>query len=320
MPSFLPFLRRTGTLATGAALLGLLVLSGCKNHTESMQFGSSSRPAEPTFYRLHGIVLGVSPDSGSITVRHDAIHGFMPAMTMLYKLRNPSEGMALQPGDEIVARLLVPTGTESYKLDQLKVLGHTRGAALATLPAHTLQAGEPVPDIPFENQDAQQRHLRGYSGQVLLLTFVYTRCPLPAFCPRISSHFAHIYQQIEADPSLRHRAHLITVTLDPAYDTPQVLRAYGINYQQSDAPSFSDWEFVRTSPADLRRLADAFGLEYSESNNQITHSMRTVMIGSDHRVIATWYGSDWTPENLVTRLRAAVRAFASAPHAKPGAE
>jgi protein SCO1/2 len=260
-----------------------------------------------TSYPLHGIVLGISTQTGELTIRHGEIHGFMPAMTMNFKVRDAASLSRLTAGDEVRATLLTFSDSGDYQLDGIAVIGH-HADAIASLPAHTLLTGEMVPDMAFQNQDGKPLRLSSYAGKTLLLTFIYSRCPLPNACPRISGNFAHIFHRLGEDPRILRKVHLLSVTLDPAYDTPEVLRSYGINFQASARPPFADWEFLRCSPQDLRRLADAFGLQYSEGNNQITHTMRTVMIGPDRRMMQTWYGSDWSPDEVAEALhRAALR-------------
>ena len=285
-------------------------LAGCRNREVS---GNAASPIQAqdrtTRYPLHGLVLGVSTQTGELTVKHEEIHGFMPAMTMNFKVKDSLALHKIVAGDEIDAVLLVPANDDNYLLDQIRVLRHTAGTV--ALPPHTLLVGEQVPDIAMVNQDGKAVHLGGYAGKVVLLTFIYTRCPLPNACPRISGNFAHIFHQLSGDPVALRGAHMISVTLDPDYDRPEVLRAYGINFQASAPAPFSDWEFTRTSPQDLRKLADAFGLQYTASNNQITHTMRTILISPERRVINIWYGSDWKPDEVGEAVRTAAKSSRS---------
>ena len=115
-----------------------------------------------------------------------------------------------------------------------------------------------------------------------MITFIYTRCPFPDYCPRLSRQFAEINRQLGADPALEAKTHLLSISFDPAHDTPKVLRAYGLAAAGSQpAALFSHWEFVVPQAADLPELARFFGLTYLEDGAVITHSMSTAVIGPD---------------------------------------
>jgi len=295
--------RTTFSCITLLSVLVVAGFSGCRSQQQPVSAPPTSMPQTAVHsYALHGTILGIGTQTGELTIRHDEIHGFMPAMTMNFKVLHPDALAKLKVGDEIRATLQVQENAESYPLENIQVIGHADAGAQAALPAHTLLKGELVPDIAIENQDGKKLRLSSYAGRYLLVTFIYTRCPLPNACPKITTNYARIYNRMMQDPELAQKAHLISITLDPAYDEPKVLNNYGRAFQASSPHPFAHWEFVRTSPSDLRKLANAFGLEYTSSNNQITHTMRTVLIGPDRTVRETWYGSGWTPDEVVTAL------------------
>lgn len=290
-------------LAVGAMVL-LWTATGCRPG----QSGQADAPVHVlngvARYPLHGVVLGVSAQAGTLTVRHDEIHGVMPAMTMNYAVKDAQTLGRLAAGDEISAQMLVPEGNAEYTLEAITVLRHA-AVAKDTLPAHVLLPGELVPDVALVDQDGKQIHLREFAGKALLLTFIYTRCPMPTACPMISSHMTQVNRLLQADQKARAGSHLLSVTLDPDYDAPEVLRRYGLAYLADDAAGFAHWSFARTSPQDLPALAAAFGLAYRAENNQITHTMRTVLIGVDGRVTQLWEGSGWKPEEVAGAVKLA---------------
>ena len=258
-------------------------------------------------YHLRGLVLATSAATNEITVKHGDIPGFMPAMTMVYKLKDPAEIQKLKPGDGISADVLVHSDSEDYLLDSIVITSQARpGSTPAMLPPHQLMVGELVPDIPLVNQDDKTIHLNDYRGKALLVTFIYTRCPMPTACPLISSKFARVNSALAADPKAYSTSHLISISLDPAYDKPPVMRQYGLAYLDDNPSAFSHWEFADTTPGDLKKLAEAFGLEFSEEDNQITHTMATTLIGPDSKVEQTWAGSDWKPDDVAAAVKAAV--------------
>lgn len=293
-----------------AAVLSCVVLSfqtGCHKSADSapgVVLHPTNTPVDR--YHLHGLVLATSAAAGEITVKHGDIPGFMPAMTMAYKLKDPKEIQQLKPGDEITADVLVHADSDDYLLDSVTITSQARRGLLpAMLPPHQLMVGETVPDLPLVNEDGKTIHLNDYRGKALLVTFIYTRCPMPAACPLISSKFARVNNALETDPEAYAASHLISISLDPAYDKPPVLRQYGLAYLDDNPSGFTHWEFADTTPDDLKKLAQAFGLEYSEENNQITHTMSTTLISPDSKVEQTWAGSDWKPDDVAAAIKAA---------------
>jgi protein SCO1/2 len=293
--------------ARAAALLTVLLIPpfGCHKSTDT-QAGVELHPTNSPVDRFHlqGLVLATSAATDEITVRHGDIPGFMPAMTMAYKLKDPTELQKLKPGDEISADVLVHSDSDDYLLDSVVITSEARRGLLpAMLPPHQLMVGEIVPDVPLMNQDGKTIHLSDYRGKALLITFIYTRCPLPTACPLITSHFAKVNNALASDPKAYAASHLISVSFDPAYEKPPVLRQYGLAYLGDNAAGFSHWEFTDTTAGDLKKLAEAFGLQYSEENNQITHTMATTLIGPDSKVAETWAGSDWNPDDVAGAVK-----------------
>ncbi|HUN84223.1 MAG TPA: SCO family protein [Terracidiphilus sp.] len=229
----------------------------------------------------------------------------MPAMTMVYKVKNPGDVQKVKPGDEITADVLVPSDSDNYLLDQVVITSEKRRKLPpAMLPPHQLMVGEAVPDLPLVNQDGKPIHLRDYRGKAVLITFIYTRCPMPTACPLITSHFAKVNNLLAKMPAAYAASHLISVSLDPNYDKPPVLRQYGMAYLDDNASAFAHWEFADTTPGDLRKLAQAFGLQYTEEDNQITHTMQTTLLDKENKVAQQWGGSGWNPSDVANAVAA----------------
>jgi len=291
-------------LVFGTALL--VLPSGCRKESESPA-GVELHPTAVTIkhYRLEGMVLATSAATSEITIRHGDIPGFMPAMTMVYKVKNPVDVQKLKPGDEITADVLVPSDSDNYLLDQVVVTSE-KGRRLppTMLPPHQLMVGETVPDVPLVNQDGKPIHLRDYRGKAVLITFIYTRCPMPTACPLITSHFAKVNDLLAKMPAAYAASHLISVSLDPNYDKPPVLRQYGMAYLDDNAAAFAHWEFADTTSGDLKKLAQAFGLQYTEEDNQITHTMQTTLLDKENKVAQQWGGSGWNPSEVANAVAA----------------
>ena len=152
----------------------------------------------------------------------------------------------------------------------------------------------------FTNQSGKRISLKQYRGHALfVITFIYTRCPFPDFCPRMSTHFAEIYKQLATNPALA-GAHLLSISFDPEHDTPKVLRDYGFSVVHRREPAlFNHWEFATASAADLPKIADFFALTVKPENGLITHNLSTAVIGPDGKIVKWYHGSDWQPSDLI---------------------
>ncbi len=276
----------------GAALLLACLLSsaGCQSSTKH--------------YKLTGQVLAKSESASQVSVDNDNIPGFMIAMTMNYPVKDPQGLQQVQPGDRITADVVVQNDGSNYWLEHVIITDQSaRGSISAATKPHELLRGEKVPDVPLVNQDGKTLHLAEFKGKAVLLTFIYTRCPLPTFCPLISSEFAEIHNDLAQTPPIYQKTHLLSVSLDPNYDTAPILRKYGLAYLKDDASGFQQWDFVSTNPPELQKLASAFGLEYYEQNNQISHSMSTILLAPDGTVKQIWPGNEWKTSEVLAALK-----------------
>jgi protein SCO1 len=261
-------------------------------------------------YPLQGEVISKDPATSEITVNHGDIPGFMSAMAMPYRVKDPAVIQEVEPGDKITAEVVVGKDRSDYWLEDVRITDKSgRGKIKPPTASQMLMPGQLVPDFALVNQDGRKIHLSDFAGKALLVTFIYTRCPMPNFCPRLSSQFAHIHNELKKDPADYAKTHLLTISFDPKYDTPAVLRKYGLAYLDGDASGFSHWDFASTDPSDLSKLAKAFGLQYDEEDNQISHSMSLALITPDGRVARFW-STNWTRAELMTDLQRAAQAAA----------
>jgi protein SCO1/2 len=262
-----------------------LFLSSCKN--------------SPTTYTLTGRVSSKQPATQQLVIDNDNIPGFMPTMTMPYDVKVSEEFGKVQPSDIIQADVIVAPGNKFW-LERIIVTG--KGAPRVSGDAgasHVLMIGEKVPDVPMINQDGKTIHFGQFKGEAVLLTFIYTRCPFPDFCPLLSSRFATIQSELANNAEEYKSTHLISISLDPDYDKPAVLREYGLKYISHDPTGFQHWDFVSTTTADLQKLVAVFGLEYSEQNSLISHSLNTVLLAADGTVVEMWPGKEWQTSEIL---------------------
>lgn len=262
--------------------------------------GACNRAPAPRQYELQGQILAVRPERNEVVIRHEDIKGFMPGMTMPFTVREPRLLQDKQRGDLVSATLVVGE-TEAY-LSSLTTTGH---ADVAEPPppapaADVLAPGQPVMDAMLVDQEGKPRPFSSFKGHRVALTFIYTRCPLPEFCPLMDRHFASVQKSIAGTPALAD-VRLVTVTLDPAFDTPPVLEAYA--GRRGANPAI--WTFLTGEPAEVNRFGSQFGL-YVEHNPDnaidITHNLRTAVIDREGRLVTVHSGNSWTPAELVADL------------------
>jgi protein SCO1/2 len=287
-----------------SSLLAVAVLAGCHSAPKAGTQSSSS----PSFkvYKLRGKVVSTDAAKGEVTLDHEAIAGFMEAMTMPYKLKDASVLGELHPGDVITADVLVSQDPNAdVLLDHIVVVAQAKPDYPPKVSYHVPAPGDAVPDFKLRNQDGKPIHLGQFQGKALLVTFIYTRCPLPNFCPRVTRNFAAVEKQLAANAALYSKTHLLCVSFDPDRDTPQVLRAYGATYIGNDAKNtFAHWEFAVPGKPELAEMAKFFDLGLtSEPDSTITHTLSTTLIGPDGKVVRFYPGNEWTADQLMTDLR-----------------
>ena len=256
-------------------------------------------------YELKGKVVIVEPEKHLVTISHGDIKGYMPGMTMAFTVPNDSDLQMLVPNAEVTATLVVD-GSQSWLEDLVVVVKQGAPSAPATA-AMQAKEGDEVPNYTLVNQDAKEIRIRNYRGKSLLLTFIYTRCPLPEFCTLMSDNFALIDRKLAEDPQLYAKTHLLSISIDPAYDKPDVLRSYGAAHtERYQNETFAHWEFAGGSEEQVKEIAQYFGLRYFPENDQIIHSLRTVIIGPDGKVAKVYTGNQWQPEEVVDEIKKAV--------------
>ncbi|HEX5475717.1 MAG TPA: SCO family protein [Vicinamibacterales bacterium] len=259
-------------------------------------------------YELQGQVLALSasPASGrpEVTVKHKDIRGFMPAMTMAYRVKDARLLSGLAPGDLVTATLVVD-GDDAY----LSAITKTGTAPLpaAGLVPHVmdlLEPGDRVPDVPLTDQDGHPVRLSDWHGQVVAVTFIYTRCPLPNFCPLMDRNFKAVQAQVERDAVLAGHVHLLSVSFDPAHDTPAVLKTHA----SALGADTRVWTFATAPVPTIDAFASRFGvsvMRQTDRTQSVTHNLRTAVIDPEGRLVTIHSGNDWTPDTLVTDLRTA---------------
>jgi len=268
---------------------------------------SCGRPPEQRSYALQGQIQSIDAARRLVVVKHEEIKGFMPAMTMPYEVQDANALDGLAPGDLVDSTLVV--FSNGAHLTRIKKVGRApleRPPAEAPMPSASsgfelLKPGEAVPDGAFVDQDGRKRTFGAFTGTPVVMTFIYTRCPLPTFCPLMDRHFASLQKTMKDDAGLKD-VRLVTVSFDPTTDTPPVLKAHA----KALNADLKHWTFLTGDRDEVDQFAARFGVTVSRALNNprdISHNLRTVIIGADGKLVKTYTGNDWSPEQVLTDLR-----------------
>ncbi len=285
----------------------VIVLSACHAAAPDAATGAAASGQRDSAgvkrYKVRGVVVSTDAAKGQVTLDAEAIPGFMDAMMMPYTLRQPNILSELHPGDTITATLLAsPT---SDQLDEIVVTAQAKADYKPAVTYRPLNPGDAVPNFKLWNEDGKLIHLDQFRGKILLLTFIYTRCPLADYCPRMSRNFAVLDKMLAADPSLYAKTHLLSVSFDPAYDTPAVLRSYGGAYTGNyTRETFAHWDFAAPPQPELASMLNFFLVGATpEKDKTITHSLSTVVITPGGKIYKWYPTNDWTPEQLLADVK-----------------
>jgi protein SCO1/2 len=291
--------RTRGPVLAVAGLTTFLLAPGCgRSIAPSVPSSADNEPsvAEPsvTTYKLVGVVRAVDLDRSEVRIRHEAIPGFMNAMTMSFAIKDRATLGSLHPGDEIEGVLRVETEAGEVKDYELTGLVVSRPAAATGLTlslsggrpevkaaSKSLLPGDPVPDFAMTTEDGETLRLSELRGKVVALTFIYTRCPLPDFCPRIDRKFSDLADRIAAVPQRADQVRLLSVSIDPENDTPAVLKKHA-HMRGAKRPL---WTFAVAKHEELAKVAGGLGLVYGPGNEGIVHNLALAVIDGDGRIL-----------------------------------
>jgi protein SCO1/2 len=267
----------------------------------------NDKPVDLVTFPLRGEVVGIDTVKMRLMVDHEEIPDYMDAMTMPFKVKRIELMRSVAIGDTIEGVLAV-SRTESW-LENFSVTGKgeppdvrlTEESVLARL----FKTGDLLPEVGLMNQEGRPIAFRQFRGKVVAITFIYSRCPLPDFCIRMSDHFGKVQRILKGHASLEGKWHLMSISFDPEFDTPNVLKEYGKTY----GADFKVWDFATADMKNILRLTDGLGLSLAEDEgNLIAHNLRTVLLAPDGRIVEVINGNEWTPEGLVGSMKKAIAA------------
>ena len=298
------------TLARLAMLLALGASLGCGKPEPARPAAPAEKP-----YPLKGVVVSVDSAAGNVIVRHEEIPGYMDAMTMPFKVADEKMLAELRSGDTIEAKLVV--GEKASRLEGIVVSRRGTAANVQTIPEQGPygKPGDAAPATALIGQDGKPLSLADFKGKAVALTFIFTRCPLPEFCPRMNAQFAEIEASLAKEPALYSKTQLLSVSFDPEHDAPQVLRDYRERFLKGvKGVAPAHWKFATGTPEHIKEFATFFGLTYLKSGEQFVHSLATAVLTPGGRVFSIRRGNDWEPPAVIEDLR---RAAAGEPPKAP---
>ncbi len=274
----------------------LSVFSGCRPHA-----------ASGVRYDLKGKVVAVDKGGRLVTIAHEDIKNYMPGMVMPFKLKEDWPFEVLTPGDQITATLVVD-GSSSW-LEDVVITQESAGPdTKAADGIGEAKPGDEVPQFDLVNQDGKRIKIADYRGKALALTFIYTRCPVPEYCTLMSDNFAEIDRQMQKLGDAYQKTHLLSISIDPEYDQPAVLRSYGAAHTgRYSEEKFDHWELATGNKDQVKGIAQFFGMRYyhdtQSGQEQIIHSLRTAIIAPDGKVFKVYRGNEWKPDEIVKDLK-----------------
>jgi protein SCO1/2 len=269
-------------------------------------FGKAAAP-NAEIYNVTGVVTAPVGD-GRVMVAHEEIPGYMPAMTMPFAV-GADVPSTLAPGDRV--RFVLRVTAESSQAEGFVVTGHDAAiagalkAGRASAPRR-LKKGDELPAFSLTTSASRPFTEADLRGHVTAVTFIFTRCPVPEFCPLMVKRFKELQRELNADTSLG-SVRLLSVTLDPAFDTPQVLASYAA----AMGADTNRWQFVTGRPEEIARLTSAFSIHVERNGVLLDHTLATAIVGRDGRVTEIWRGNAWTSAAVLDALRDVTRESAA---------
>lgn len=270
--------------------------------------------AVPKVYEVGGEFKEANLAKRVVRIAHDEIPGYMRKMTMEFELRDSSDLTQLKVGDRVTFQLKV-TDEDGWIESLKRVSGPapTPSSAVAVptnspasrpkiAPSEPLFPGDLLPDYAFTNQLGRPVLLSQYEGQAIAFTFIFTTCPFPTMCPRMSANFQKAYETLNTSTDTPTNWHFFSITIDPATDTPSVLQSYGTRLQYDP----NHWSFLTGEESQIELLARHFGLNFYRESGALNHNLRTVVVNPQGKVHKILIGNEWKPAELVEEIRAAL--------------
>jgi len=253
-------------------------------------------------FQVKGIIRKVQESQKQLVIEHEAIEGFMPAMTMPFRVRELSDLEGLQKGDSVQFRYTVESSgsfADAFEVLESQSQTQLKTAEPADRPdVPKLEVDSQVPDFELIDQAGKPTTLTDDQGRYTLLTFIFTRCPVPEYCPLMSRRFQTL-QQSSKQLGLAEDLRLLSITLDPEFDRPDVLTEYA---KSLDADP-QQWHFATGTPEEIDRVTEAFRVYVKEGGNTLNHTLVTALLSPEGVVLEIWRGNRWKPSEILRAFK-----------------
>jgi len=297
--------RRQSFLTALAALL-LFTNVSCKERGTAAAAGNpaASSSTNQQVFQVKGVVKELQPDGKTIVIKHEEVPNYMPAMTMPFEVKSTNELRGLRPGDAVAFQMIV-TDADAW-IDHIAKLNAAQPAEPPPRPAlrlardvDPLKTGDLLPEYHFTNELGQAVSTRQFKGQALVFTFFFTRCPYPTFCPLMANNFEETQKKLLALPHGPANWHMLSISFDPEFDTPALLKAYADRYNYNP----EHWNFVTGALIDVTAIGDQVGEYFGhDETGAVVHNLRTVVVDAQGRVQKIIPENKWTSDELVAEI------------------
>ena len=278
-------------------MLGIFLLHcGC-----SKDAGEQSKAIRS--FVVQGVVIDIQDEGRTVVIDHEEMPGYMGAMTMPFRVKFPEEVEDLSPGAEI--QFIYKVAELSSWVEDIEPTGKKvdlpEGPEFKDQSSKLLKIGDLFPDFELFDEYGKTVELKGYRGSVLTLTFIFTRCPVPEYCPTMMRNFSEADEALKNDPDAPEDYKLLTVSFDSDFDTPDILKTYGEQFKKNS----SNWSLAGASNSTtIRSIGEAVGLQFAKSQSAIySHNLRTVVLDPQGRITKIFMDESWKPEELVAEMK-----------------
>lgn len=282
-------------------ILAVLALASCKRPESAV----STEPPPQTFM-VQGFLRAIDFAGRSVTVEHEDIPDYMPSMTMPFDVKTMSEVEPLSAGDAIEFKMIVTDksswieGVRKIAATEIQLPAKRESNNPNLAKVTRLKEGDRLPDFQLIDSKGRPITRQSVEGQPLLLTFIFTRCPIPNFCPRMSNNFREIQDALAAVRDQPTSVQLLSISFDSEFDTPEVLAQYAARH----TPDTDRWRFATGTSTEIKKLTQAFSISVQPENGAFAHGLATALVGSDGKIRHIWRGNGWKPAEVIEALRA----------------
>lgn len=290
-------------------LAGVLILELSCGRSAEVPVASTSTASAKTnqVFAVKGVIKELKPDGKTVEIRHEAITNYMPAMVMPFEAKEPKELAGLKAGDEVKFRMTVTD--DDVWIDQIQKLTvrnpnqlpSKAGVFHFSRDVEPLQVGDALPEYHFTNELGQAVSTAQFKGEAVGITFIFTRCPLPNFCPKMTSNFQEVQKKLLGMTGGPANWHLLTISFDPEFDTPEILKAYA----ERNKADPKHWNYLT---GEISTISEQFGQMFWKDEGALNHNLRTAVIDASGKVQKVFQGNNWTTEEMVSEMVKAAKA------------